>query len=156
MAGEPISPAPLSRPPLRPRVIGNHILSVNVPLLAKPSAVLSVHSHQHGHPYSRQAEGSGPHAVYRESCAARESEACDGILVYVVSFADLTEVDINRRILDCQSDSLEGFAQWRRRNTTIYDDLDGQAGTGTLCNLIIPWQMLSRSRSKQTMPRMMR
>jgi hypothetical protein len=35
-----------------------------------------------GDPYSRQAEGSRPHAIYRESCPARESEACHGVLVY--------------------------------------------------------------------------
>ncbi len=85
----------------------------------------------HGEPYSREAEGSRPNEVHRESFSAREGEACDGILVYVASFRGLAEADIRRRILDCQSNSLEGLTQWRQRNTTIYDRLDGQTGTGT-------------------------
>jgi vacuolar protein sorting-associated protein VTA1 len=45
------------------------------------------------------------------------------------------EADGSRRILDCQPDPLERPAQWRRRNFTIYYDVDGQARTGTVTDV---------------------
>lgn len=36
-----------------------------------------------------------------------------------------------RRILDCQPDSFQGTSQWRSGHFGVYNNLDGQTGTGT-------------------------